>query len=173
MSIIQTNFNAAWLPCPNETQLLLTGDLPIHCPITSAYVLAFQDNRLLLTRLQDRGWDIPGGHLEQNETPEMAAVRELYEETGAVLKHIELLGAMNIHITGDKPPGYTYPFPESSMVFYWGIVDRLDPLQSNEEVAERRLFELEEAKAVRWVTDHLGLVVEAKKRADLWCTSSL
>ncbi len=28
-------------------------------------------------------WEIPGGHIEKDETPELAAKRELYEETGA------------------------------------------------------------------------------------------
>lgn len=29
-------------------------------------------------------WELPAGHLEQGETPMQAAVRELFEETGAV-----------------------------------------------------------------------------------------
>ena len=28
-------------------------------------------------------WEIPGGHIEKGETPESAAKRELFEETGA------------------------------------------------------------------------------------------
>jgi len=29
-----------------------------------------------------RGWELPGGHLEQNESPEQALHREIFEETG-------------------------------------------------------------------------------------------
>ena len=41
-----------------------------------------------MTNLRQRGWDIPGGHLEPGETPEAAMRREVLEEAGAVLADI-------------------------------------------------------------------------------------
>ena len=42
-------------------------------------VLLVRQYRLLIDRLS---WEIPGGKVEENETPEAAAVRECLEETG-------------------------------------------------------------------------------------------
>ena len=40
-------------------------------------------------------WCIPKGHLEQNETNEQAAIREVFEETGLEAKIITALGEVN------------------------------------------------------------------------------
>ena len=43
--------------------------------------------------LHRRGWWLPGGHVELNETFEQAAVRETFEEAGI---HIRLIGVLRV-----------------------------------------------------------------------------
>jgi len=50
------------------------------------YVFAFEGGRLLLVKNRTRGWEAPGGKIEDGETPEEAAIREFREETGRELK---------------------------------------------------------------------------------------
>jgi len=54
--------------------------LPKHFT-ASAFVL--QDNRILLVNhRKHRVWIYPGGHVEPDETPDEACLREVFEETG-------------------------------------------------------------------------------------------
>lgn len=47
-------------------------------------ILSFYNGQLLLSRHKKRDtWETQGGHIEAGETPEAAARRELYEESGA------------------------------------------------------------------------------------------
>ena len=58
-----------------------------------------QDGRLLLVRRASRrgrgNWQIPGGFVEQNETMELAVVREVAEEAGVATEVKGVLGIRN------------------------------------------------------------------------------
>tara|TARA_B110001452_G_scaffold146949_1_gene122218 strand:- start:6772 stop:7182 length:411 start_codon:yes stop_codon:yes gene_type:complete len=43
-----------------------------------------QGGRILFVEHPLRGWEIPGGHLEEHEQPKDALLRELQEETGMI-----------------------------------------------------------------------------------------
>ncbi len=48
--------------------------------------------RFLLANIAGRGYCAPSGHVEPGESPEDAARREAFEETGAIVGTLELLG---------------------------------------------------------------------------------
>lgn len=59
--------------------------------VKSRHVLVFlqYEGKWLCTIHKRRGIEFPGGKLEDGETLEEAAIREVYEETGVVVKNLE------------------------------------------------------------------------------------
>ena len=56
----------------------------------SAFIIdPYTKKILLIKHKKNRKWTQPGGHIEGDETPEEAALREVYEETGL---RVRLLG---------------------------------------------------------------------------------
>ena len=52
-----------------------------------SFVVISEKNKILLVRRADFPvWDLPGGHIEKNETEEQAAIRETQEETGLTVE---------------------------------------------------------------------------------------
>jgi len=61
-------------------------------------VFVTRGNELLLGLRKGNGegnWGLPGGHVEFGESLEIAARRELFEETGVVVEKMEFLHAVN------------------------------------------------------------------------------
>lgn len=53
----------------------------------SVFVIDKNTKKILLVKHKKfNKWVQPGGHIEENETPEEAALREVYEETGLKIK---------------------------------------------------------------------------------------
>jgi 8-oxo-dGTP diphosphatase len=149
--LLQVAQNLSWLPQPNEVLTVLSPYLPPSDLIATALVLAFDRDRLLQTRLAARGWDIVGGHIEPGESPEETARREAYEEAGARLGVLHLLGYQRLRVLGLRPASYRYSYPESFQVFYWARIEVLDAFTPTEEALERALFAPGDARELPFV----------------------
>jgi ADP-ribose pyrophosphatase YjhB (NUDIX family) len=79
------------------------GDKPhyvLQCPDFASVVALDPQGRLLLVRQFRHGagqttLEVPAGHVEEGETPEEAARKELLEETGHEADSFELLGMLS------------------------------------------------------------------------------
>ncbi|WP_340701420.1 NUDIX domain-containing protein [Brevibacillus borstelensis] len=76
----------------------LTFDPAVFRQRTAKHVLVFPfwQGKLVFTRHRTRGIELPGGKVEPGETSLSAAVRETFEETGAVLEAIERIGQYTV-----------------------------------------------------------------------------
>jgi 8-oxo-dGTP pyrophosphatase MutT (NUDIX family) len=140
-----------WLPKPNETHYILDDALPSRDLVTAAFGFLFDGDCFLMVRLVERGWDVPGGHVEPGETPLETLQREVHEEAKVRVGVVGLLGYGKNLVHRAKPPGYRYPHPLSYHVFYWGQVAIMEPFVRTKEVAGRGLFAPGEARRVPWV----------------------
>ena len=116
------------------------------------------DGRLLLVRRASRrgrgNWQIPGGFVEQNETMELAVVREVEEEAGVTATVQGVLGIRNrydeeggnstyvVMLLSPKPGEPTPDMAEVDRAEYFSLeeiqaLEQISPI--NVEVAERVL----------------------------------
>ena len=128
--------------------------LPPRHLTTAALGFVFEGESLLLASIAGRAWDLPGGHLDDGESPEEAMRREVLEEAGAVVGHARLFAHQHIHSDDPVPEGFRYPHPDAYMVFYVGDIERLEPFVPTDESAERRFWRPEEAEGAEWVRRH-------------------
>lgn len=77
--------------------------------LTYSVVASRYVNKWLFVRHHDRvTWEMPGGHIEINETPDDAARRELMEETGATEFEIDCVSTYSVTIDGLTGYGRLY-----------------------------------------------------------------
>jgi ADP-ribose pyrophosphatase YjhB (NUDIX family) len=87
---------------------LFTGDEGYMTPKVDVRGAIFKDNRILLVReTMDNGrWTVPGGWVDPGDGPGQAAEREVYEETGYVVKANRLAAVYDRERHGH--PAYVY-----------------------------------------------------------------
>ncbi|MFJ6119788.1 NUDIX hydrolase [Streptomyces sp. NPDC092129] len=105
---------------------------PLHS-VSVAGVVVREDGRLLAIRRADNGtWELPGGVLELNETPEAGVAREVREETGIHVEVDDLTGVYKNTTRGIvalvfrcKPSGGTERTSTESTAVEWLTSDEV------------------------------------------------
>lgn len=109
---------------------------PFRTPIRAfaSLVFPFQEDRVLICDIADRGWCIPSGRVEAFETSYETALREALEEGGAVLGDVQYIGCYQI-------------FERNEVRWadcYTGTVKELVDIQIIAESKDRKLVGLDE-----------------------------
>ena len=129
----------------------LDREPPPAANISTAHCLAFDGDQIVLALHANRGWTVPGGHLEDGESAETAMRREALEEAGAVV----INGRVFAHEQIDPYDGVAvdprYPVP-AFQVFFVARVVSLGEITATDECSEARLFAPDEARVAEgWV----------------------
>lgn len=110
----------------------LTFDTNLFTHPDAVLIFPFYKGQLLLTRHMKRGWELPGGKMEENEWPIHAAIRELFEETGAETEAVETIAQYKI-LERDR---------QSTKQIYVARVANLHPRPTGYETDSCRLFQV-------------------------------
>lgn len=114
-----------------------TAELPPRDLTTSIHGFCFRNEELLFVRLITRGWDIPGGHIEGDETPVECLKREAFEE-GYVAGECDVLGYICVDHSENPHWDETRPYPKLGyQVFYKMKINRVFEFKAENESSER------------------------------------
>ena len=99
---------------PTDARERLAGELGHTTAKVGAGAAIFDENGrvLLMEHVGDKGWGLPGGFIEPNESARDAAVRETREETGLDVQPVELVGVYSF-----TPEDYPVPHSYISVIY--------------------------------------------------------
>lgn len=118
-------------------QIVKSESLPPHAEVTAVATVACLGDKILFIR-NKRGWDIPGGHVEEiDESIEQTAKRELLEEACAECGEFRLVGYMISDF---------YPDRETYIAILKTEVTSLFNFSPQHETVERKLMSPKECK---------------------------
>lgn len=122
------------------------------------FCTAGKENKVLLIQRGQEPfqgqWALPGGFLEEEETLESGAKRELEEETGIRMQGLLEVGAFGE--PGRDPRGRTIS------VAFWGVLGSEKSLKAADDAAEARWFPVDELPPLAF--DHKRILQAAMEK---------
>ncbi|HYG83928.1 MAG TPA: NUDIX domain-containing protein [Verrucomicrobiae bacterium] len=109
--------------------------------ISAAFVFALNQNQEVIIAKSQRGWGLPGGHREGDETAEACVRREALEEAAVALRSLKLIGQWVAKKKFDSPLNQKYP-PLAYQLLYIADIDAMLPFTPDFETTERTLIPL-------------------------------
>jgi 8-oxo-dGTP pyrophosphatase MutT (NUDIX family) len=126
-------------------------DAPPENLTTAVCCVAIHDQKIILVK-NNRGWELPGGKIMDNETSVQAVAREIMEETGYDIINPTVFGYKKIIAPAPVPnpekPGTYYHFPYSYVIFFIARAIKNDNRKPCNEILEVKLIPIDDAIVV-------------------------
>jgi 8-oxo-dGTP diphosphatase len=124
---------------------------PFRAPLRAfaSLVFPFKDGQVLVCDIAGRGWCIPSGRVEADESSYDTAIREALEEGGAILSGVQYIGCYQIQERNELRWADCYS----------GWVDDLVDIQIADESRARRFVPINELAAIYHVWNPLTEMV--------------
>jgi len=119
-----------------DSELIISG-LPVKpiktagdgVNISAVVAIIFDSAGRVLMVKNPRGWDFPGGHVEESETPEIAVKREIAEEASVSVQNCKLFLSAG---------------EDRCMLFFAGEVNEILPFNGGYETTGRDFIDVSE-----------------------------
>lgn len=133
-------------------KFIVSKEKPDSNLCTAGFCVTSHHGALLLIQNKNRGWEIPGGHIDEGEEIEQALTREVLEETGAIIENPQMFGYKIVLPVSPIPhrdkKGSFYPFPRSFVPYYYAEASEILDLKLAPDAIGIKFVNFNEAKSM-------------------------
>jgi ADP-ribose pyrophosphatase YjhB (NUDIX family) len=137
-------------------------------PVVGVGAVVWKDDRFLLIRRghapRKGSWSLPGGRQELGETVQQAAIREVQEETGVLIRVLDLVAIVDLIDGEGSNPHYHYTVIDVQAEWITGDAVAGDDAEAVVWADPRRLDDFQLSEAMHRV---IALSVEKRKSEDI------